>query len=207
MHLTQNNNKQWHTPADFKLLSECVLARGLIWMFECLCIRMCVRVCSSKPSKDRLACNSLLITVILPQLCSASIVIALLFWKTQGGKDDMTERRAEKKTTGGQNEPSFLWLNVLSVVVLIHVAMWWFYWLPISLTHFTLSHTHSDFLTLPFFPLCVDIFHVHTCRKPFTLSPLTHTHSVESPSVFSLFHPIILCRFIPHAYTHACTIP
>lgn len=182
--------------ADFKPLSEFVLACGLIWLFECLC--MCV--CSLKESKDRLACNSLLITVIFPQLCSASVVMRYYFEKPTEERTAWQQRESKRseQTTAvcRQNEPSFRWLDILAFVVLIDTAMRGFYRLPISLPQ-THSHSNAAFLSTLQHKPNIDLFQVHmhmsTCFlssvKVYTespsLPPHTHTHTIDS---FSLAH-------------------
>ncbi len=144
-------------------------------MFECLCIH----VCSLQQSKDRLACNSLLITVILQQLGSASIVIALLFWKTQGGKNHMTEKRVEEETAVcRQNELSFLWRCPLGYQC-SHEGI-------LLIIDFTPPHTHSHILTLPFFLL--------SNTNSLSIYVFTFTHADEHTHTHTRTHT--------HAHTH-----
>lgn len=105
--------------------SESALAYRLIWLFECLC----ARVCSCKQSKDRLACNSLLITVILAQLTAASIVVALILKKTPSKKlrEERTIGRKRKLKTAGDGSRHFIDYRCRS---------------------------HAEAPTLPLFPLC-----------------------------------------------------
>lgn len=133
-------------------LSEFMFAFGLIWMFECLCF--------FKQSKDFSACNSLLITVILPQLCSASIVIALLSRKekeekklrqerTKWQKGDL-KRRWHRMVRNRQNEPSRRSADSISSrLSCLSIRQWGDF-----IDYRSHSLTHLHILTLPFLPLC-----------------------------------------------------
>lgn len=72
---------------------------------------MCACVSFFKQSKDFSACNSLFITVILPQVCSASIVIGLLFSGGGGLGQERTkwqkgELKKRRPPYNGANEQS-----------------------------------------------------------------------------------------------------
>lgn len=154
-------------------------------------------MCSCKQSKDRLACNSLLITVILAQLTAASIVVALLILKKTPPKKLREERtigRKRKLKTAGDGS-----------------------------RHFTdyRCRSHAEASTLPLFPLCTHKkrpSQVLACRQACAFShPNTFTHPncfhcshtrtvSQSPSVLPFILPNYTCLFIPHSFTPACTI-
>lgn len=150
-----------------------------------------MRVCSSKQSKYRSACNSLLITVILPQLCSASIVIALLFWKTRRG-----EGRSDR--TGSWRADNRRWRfadkmnrhfadSISSRLSSLSIRPW---------ADFIdyLFHVLSHILTLPVLSLCN--------RDSLSLS-VTFTHADTYPQSFHYFTQLLsLFPLLIHTCMH-----
>lgn len=177
--ISNNNN-------GYKALgSSCRSVRPLTWscflLWICACVWTCLTVWVLVHScvlleAERLACNSLLITVISPRLGSASIVVSEPLWKTLAKDgDDRTEDKVEEMTTGdgGKKRGSVsLWGGV--------------HWLPMIAPFYSTTRLRiclSSYFTLTPLHKMTDSSHtwlqVKAARRYFS----RQTPSSSSPSV------------------------